>query len=142
VGARPGVEQEGGLRTPGALLEPDHELAGACRRAPVDLAQVVAAAVAADADVVLSVHGDGPSGALTTPALPARGSTGAERLHPGNDEQHGAVGADGVALDEAERVHQPQPERTEHVPAPASPVHAVPECGRRPCRQPVDDEPR
>ena len=96
----------------------------------------------ADADVVLTVHGDGPAGALAATALPARGAAGAERPHPGDDEQHGAVGADGVALDEPEGVHQPQPQRTEDVPAATSPVDAVAERRRRPGRQPVDDEPR
>ena len=142
VGSGAGVEQQGGLGAPRPLLEPDHELARAGGRAPVDLPQVVAVAVLADADVVLTVDGDRPSGALAASALSARGTSRAERQHPGDDEQHGAVGADGVALDEPERIHQAQPQRTEDVPAAASPVQAVPEGRRLAGGQPVDDEPR
>ena len=141
VGTGAGVEEQRRLRAPGALLQADHQLAHAGGRPPVDLPQVVAVAVLPGADVVLAVDGDRPAGALAAPALPARRPAGAERPDPGDDEQRRGVRADRAALDQPERVHQPQPQRAEHVPAPAVPVHPVVQRRGRPVRQPLHQEP-
>ena len=142
VGAGAGVEQQGGLGAPRALLEPDHELAGAGGRPPVHLPQVVAVPVLAGADVVLAVDGDRPAGALAAAAVPTGGTPGAELSHPGDDEQRRGVAADRAALDQPEGVDQPQPQRPEQVAAAAVAVHAVAQHRRVAAGQPVDHEPR
>ena len=142
VGTRAGVEEQRGLGAPGAFLEPDHELAHPRRRPPVHLAQVVAVAVLARADVVLTVHGDRPAGAVPAAALATGRPAGAQRTDARDDEQRRRARADGRALHEPEGVHQPEPQRAEGVPAPALAVHAVGQVGGLPAAEPLDDEAR
>ena len=99
-------------------------------------------AVLARADVVLTVHGDRPAGAVPTAALAAGRPPGAERTHPRDDEQRRRARADGRALHEPERVDQAEPQRAEGVPAPALAVHAVGEVRGLPAAEPLDDEAR
>ena len=77
------------------------------------------------------------------PPWPPAGPPAPSGRTRGTTSSDGAVGADGAALDEAEGVHQAQPQRAEDVPAAPAAVHAVAAASpSRRCRQPVDDEPR
>ena len=74
VGAQPVVEEEGRARLPGLLLAAHHQLADARRAAPVHPAQVVAAAVLADGDVLGAAGGERPR-----PVVAGAGPGAAER---------------------------------------------------------------
>jgi hypothetical protein len=106
----------------------------------VHLAQVVAMAVLARADVVLTVHREGSPCALAAAAVPARRAAAAQRAHPGHHEQRRGVDPGHGALHEAERVDQAQPQRPEGVPAAAGTVDAVVQRSGRLAREPLDHE--
>src|SRR5207342_3337609 len=69
VGAHPVVDEERGPGLPRLLLAAHHQLADARRAAPVDAAQVVAAAILADGDVLGTADGE-RAGAVVAGAGP------------------------------------------------------------------------
>ena len=100
------------------VLLADHELAAVRGRGPVDPAQVVAVAVAADGHVVLAVQGHHVRDGALGPDAVTAGVSAAERLHA---RQHGDLGGPGQRGRDGrqpERVAHPESERAELV-APA-----------------------
>src|SRR5262249_13945235 len=113
-----GVEHDGGPTLPRLLLPADHELAGAGGRAPVHPTQVVAVAVLAGGDVVLTVHGDRARAAVPA-ADEVAGEPDVRQRHDRGYDGQLADGGEGAAeLAQAERVGQPDHQRADLVPAP------------------------
>ena len=110
---QPVVEEERGPRLPGLLLAAHHQLTDRGRAAPVHAAQVVAAAVLADGDVLGAADREGPR-----PVVAGAGPGAAERDRGQRDGARGDGQRDGgperaAELDQAERVADPHRHRAD-----------------------------
>ena len=124
-GRAAGVEEEDGAAAGREVLLPDHELADAGGRRPVDPAQVVPVAVLADRGVVLAVERDAvrdrPLGAELGSAWVAL----RQGMDPGEDEDRGRGPVGRRPRGQPEGVLDADADRPEPVPSAAVRAHRV-----------------
>src|SRR4051812_2501135 len=111
------VDEQSGTALPRLLLAPDHELAPTCRRSPVDPAQVVASAVFPGGCVVLARRGDRPGSALAGADPVATEADVRQSDDMWRDDEHVRRAERPRDLAQAERIGDPDSERSDAEPA-------------------------
>ena len=142
VGAAPVVEEDRGPRLPGLLLPPDHQLADPGGAAPVHPAQVVAAAVVADGDVLGRADREGPRAVVAGAGPAAAERDRGQRDRAWRDGERDGAAEAPAQLDQAERIAHAHRHRPHLEPAADVGAHLVGDVAPPPVPDAVEHEAR